>query len=372
MGRRKFGNWLTARIKFFAPIVVGFVAAPLAAAIGIASVAGTALVGAGLGVATAGATGQDLRQGAISGAVGGLISGASGIGQGGGAVDTNFGGQFGAPTTAAPQVGGAGVGTGGGSLAFNPGSNPALGAFGPGIESLGPRSRIDPVAEQAESSWGKKFWENTKGRIADPENAAGFALKLAAHGLAFALVNSGAKSPEEQQAYKEYGQYLETVKAQSKQVFDIQLGEAQKFLEQSKQYDPTYIAQQSANRTSTRDANALDQLGKSAALRGRPLTEGDKVRAALSTSENTGTAYDRGFSLGLDSQTKVRQAGIQALPTPNTSLATEFGRKIDNAQSSQTNRRTDQNNLVGLFGEFGKPNEDDVNKKRATLSDAGS
>jgi hypothetical protein len=83
------------------------------------------------------------------------------------------------------------------------------------------------------------------------------------------------------------------------------------------------------------------------------LRAAEQRRIRLGTSRETGTAYDTGFTAGIDAQTRARTAGLNLFPSAPTSainygstLATSYG----NAEERQRKARESTGKFMsGLF-----------------------
>ncbi len=350
----KFGKWLKKAVPFIAGVAIGIFAAPIAAAVGLTSTvgafAGQAIVGAGIGGVVGGVAGYDPLEAAALGAGAGVIGGL-------------FQGQPGAPgagqaTTGAPGVAPAGAP----APALTAGTTAAPG----GLVTQSQIAAASSPAPALTGTWGQRTAQAFKGNVTDPQKAADFALRLGANGVAYALANTLFADPAEKAAYEQYGAYLEESRAREGQIFNIQLKEAQAFLDQANQIDPTHVAQQAANQQTVRDGNTLNELRRSSALRGDSLSGGDETRAALGVSRNAGTAYDSGYNSGLDRKLSLQETGLSSLPTSG-GLAGAFGTQATNIGSAADTRQKERSNIVQTFGIFGGDSEADIARKERDL-----
>ena len=347
----KFGKFLKKAVPFIAGIAISIFAAPISAAIGLtASVgafAGTTIVGAGIGGVAGTVAGYDPLESIALGATAGLSSAILGGGAG------QPGGANPAATPPPGVVGG--------------GPAPALTTTGQtAVNGVGGTQQVLAGAGKAPGFAGQ-YAGAVKSSIIDPQKLAGFTIQVAAQGLAAAIAGTGFASAEEKAAYVKQAQYLDELRVRDAASYARRVKQAEAFLQQAKQNDPTYVAQQSANRQGNRDAATLKELERSAAIGGRPLSEGDKIRAALGTSTNTATAYDSGFTTGLARQTDLAEAGLNAVPETNTGLATAFGDLASTAGNARDGNQKEQANTAKLFGIFGAPNPDDADKQERQL-----
>nr|MCH9663237.1 hypothetical protein [Gammaproteobacteria bacterium] len=201
----------------------------------------------------------------------------------------------------------------------------------------------------------------------DPQNVAQFTRQLAYLGIGQALAG---KSGEEKAYYQAEAARLEELKRRDVHAYNARIKAAEGFLARAKQYDPTYVGQQAANQQSSRDANALDQLTKDAALSGRPLSGGDQVRAQLGASTNVGTAFDRGFTSGIDNQSRLSEAGLNALPTGGAgsdSIAQGFRNLAQSGRTSQDRVQQEAQSIAALGGNFEAPSSAAVEQKAREL-----
>lgn len=365
-------------IPFAAPAIasaIGLSGAIAAAGVSatVASVAGSAIVGAGLGAISAKVTGGDVKRGAIFGAIGGGIGGYTYAQNPANAAQ--IGGQTSAtPTqTASSQTLADGTGslTGGDAsstlsggtdtLALEPGagggSNLTNVAYTPGqgtdvasqlsntgqvVQTSLPGSSVatggQTLAQGAnagtqtvgtyasqlppDASFGAKFVAGVKdsgsvlaSKLTSPDAIANVTLQAGGQLLGMALAPDPEMPPEQKELLELRKQELAQLKEKDEAAFNAQMDAAKQYLQQAKQYDPTYMAFQAANKEAIEQQRKLREQYRRAGLsRGRDISEAEKRRMSLDAARSVSSEYDRGFQSGLTSQQKVTQAGLSAIP----------------------------------------------------------
>lgn len=259
-----------------AAVAVPFVAAPLAAAIGLSSVVGTAAVGAGLGAASSAAMGNDPLLGAAMGGVGSAASAASAQGLfGAGSAAANSA----APAAATTAGAGAGAGVGAGAGA---GAKVGLGA------------RILEA--------GKSALKTGISTLTKPETIARITL-LAASGSMSGL------SPEDQRLVELRRRELKEMAQTNNALFEEQVSAAQNFMKMAEQQAPN--PQQAFAQTKIAAERQLAEQTRGLGASEAALAQ---RRAAIRSTQTGATAAAAEEQRGRAAQTQLTQAGLSSLP----------------------------------------------------------
>lgn len=340
----------------------------------IGATVGSAIVGAGLGAISAKVTGQDVRRGAIMGGLSGGIAGyfrgapqpqatsGSGVsptaageaGQLG--TDLSSGSQavgnigpgdpttFNADTLADAAAGGdqsliqASYSTQGqnlGAQLSNTGgvTNASLGGAqnlaqgGANLAQQGAAAgtQTAPTALSQlgpNASFSEKFVATMKdsgsalaNKFTDPEALANVTMQAGGQLLGTALAPDPEMPPEQREMLEMRKQELAELKQKDEAAFNAQMDAAKQYLQQAKQYDPTYMAFQAANKEAIDQQRKLREQYRRAALgRGRDISEAEKRRMSLDSARQVSSRYDQGFQQGLTAQNRATQAGLSAIP----------------------------------------------------------
>lgn len=347
------------------------------AAAGVAGATiGSAIVGAGLGAISAKVTGQDVRRGAIMGGLSGGIAGyfrgapqpqatsGSGVSPTAAGEGTQLGTDLssssqaygnigpGDPTTfnaeslAEAAAGGdqsliqASYSTQGqnlGAQLSNTGgvTNASLGGAqnlaqgganlnaAAGNAAVGTQTAPTALSQLGpNASLGEKFVATMKdsgsalvSKFTDPEALANVTMQAGGQLLGTALAPDPEMPPEQREMLEMRKQELAELKERDEAAFNAQMDAAKQYLQQAKQYDPTYMAFQAANKEAIDQQRKLREQYRRAALgRGRDISEAEKRRMSLDSARQVSSEYDRGFQQGLSAQNKVTQAGLSAIP----------------------------------------------------------
>jgi hypothetical protein len=342
----------------------------------IGATVGSAIVGAGLGAISAKVTGQDVKRGAIMGGLSGGIAGyfrgapqtqatsgsgvsptAAGEGSQLGTDLSSSSQQFGNigpgdPTTFGPDavnqpqtLTNLNAGTTGGDVASqlsnttNPNiiqtsaggaGNVAQGAQnlaqgGANLQGAVTGTQAAPTALSQlgpNASIGEKFVATMKdsgsalvNKFTDPEALANVTMQAGGQLLGTALAPDPEMPPEQRELLEMRKQELAELKQKDEAAFNAQMDAAKQYLQQAKQYDPTYMAFQAANKEAIDQQRKLREQYRRAALSGgRDISEAEKRRMSLDSARQVSSEYDRGFQQGLSAQNKVTQAGLSAIP----------------------------------------------------------
>ena len=269
-----------------AMIAAPFIAAPIAAAIGVSGAIGTALTGAVVGGLGAGAAGVNPAIGAALGGIGGFVSGggASGLFGGGARAATGAAGVAG---RAAPLAGAAGAGA--------TGAAGAAGAVAPAA-AVGLSTAAAPAA-------GGFFSGLNIGNLAP---------------LAMAMFGKAPQNltPIEQEALVANAQ----TSAVERGVFDERLAGARSLLQQGeanpeRAYGEAQMATQRGLRDIERTAGVSERPGMRESERRRAAIEGARIGTAAVTGEQARAS-------------EATRAGLSALPTEVPTTGSELNMKI--------------------------------------------
>ncbi len=328
-----------------AMIAIPYAAPALAGAIGVSGTIGTIAVGAGLGAGVSAATGGDPLIGAITGGIaagaGPLVGAAKGAGTAGATAGT-AGTTAGTAGTVAGTAGTAGTTAStasslGSSLATAaPSAVPSAAGVGAGISAALPAaaSAGGGGLSGALSSLGA-----TAGRVIANPVFQSVAPKLvgglaASGGVANTL--TGIQMDE-----------LEKARQQNESLYNTQLSESMGLLNQARQLDPNYFGQQAAQAAITK--GGIQTAESTRGLTGERLAA-ERRRGRLGTSRAAGSAFQQGYGTGLESQLKVRQAGLSSLPSAFPSSGAAAAQVAELSKQSEEAKRRQSQDIAKLFG----------------------
>jgi len=270
-----------------AAVAVPFLAPAVAGVLGVTSTLGTSLVGAGLGAASAAATGQNPLLGAALGGVG-----TFGL-QGG------FGSLFGGTTAATTGATGAA---------------PAAGATGAGLAvptaataaPVAPAVAAAPAAATAAAapvSFGGAL-KSTLASLASPQSLARITLLAAAQNP-----NLDGLSAEERALIGQRKTELARLASTDRRLLDEQVAAAHGLLQQAAQQAPNPEQAFARTKIATERQLADSTRGLSA-----PETAFAQRRAGIRSSQTGATAAAADYARGSAAQANLTQAGLNALP----------------------------------------------------------
>ena len=324
----------------------------------------SAIVGAGLGAVAAKVTGGNVKACAISGLIGGGISGY---------MSAAKPGMFGNPaanastSTTATTLDGSAIGSGNtGNLP--PGVQNA--AYTPGGEtavnnsvnaSLGSNAVVDGATNVSFVESMKTGLSNAgqlvASKLTNPETLANAVLQVGGAVAAEAIVGTPAdQSAETLEAIEQYKAELTALKAKDEAAFNQKMEAAKQYMVQAGYYDPNYFGLQAANKAAITEGRKLREFERKAGLREGGVSSGDMRRAALSGSANVQSAFDRGFLSGVDLQNKATSTGVGLIPSgsPNAANAqlglANFYAGQDSA--AQQSAQAKKDNIQKFFGSF--------------------
>lgn len=208
-------------------------------------------------------------------------------------------------------------------------------------------SFVDKVATGA-----KAVGSEVAKKFTDPKGQADILLKAAGQ-IAGSYIAPETMSPEERELLDKSRAELEQLRTTNQELFKEKLDAARQLVQDANYFDPEYFGLQRA-RKMQQAGSALEREALAKIPRQRAgLRAAEQRRIRLGTSREAGTAYDTGFTAGIDAQTKARTAGLNLFPSPSTTainygstLATNYG----NAEERQRKARESTGKfLSGLF-----------------------
>jgi hypothetical protein len=286
-----------------------------------AGVLGGALVGGALGAGSAYVLGQNPLVGAIGGGIGGGVGGyynANPV-----ATTTQAAGSGAAASTAsgaaAPAASGAAA-----PAASNVGLTTASGAAASGAAG----AATPPTFGQNVSN----FFSNVKNRLIDPQFYAEQGVKVGANLLTNAIVGDTPDMSEYERATLERQDAALAQYQIEKAASDAQRqGVADDLFRQAAYYDPNITGAQASFDEVNRLRRAEQERLRGISRTQPGLRTQEQRRSNLDAARVGGTAFSQGYSRGVDNQTKLKQAGLSALPTPSTAYANALGTMRESA-----------------------------------------
>lgn len=127
-------------------------------------------------------------------------------------------------------------------------------------------------------------------------------------------------SPEEQALIEERKVELEALRDRDLAAYNQAIEISKAYMVQAGQIDPTYFAQQEANKAKVSSARTLRDIEEQSALDDRAFTTADRRRLALDANRLSASAYDTGFATGLDTKNRFIQAAQSTMPTASQTV----------------------------------------------------
>lgn len=189
---------------------------------------------------------------------------------------------------------------------------------------------------------GKKF--------TDPKQQADMLLRAA--GQMAGTYFADDLPPEQKQLLDQQRAELEQLRTTNNALFQEKLAAAQQLVGNASYFDPEYFGLQRARKTQLAGAQLeRDTLSKISPQRAG-LRAAEQRRLRLGTSRDVGTAYDTGFTTGVDAQNKQLTAGLNLYPTAPTSALSQGSSLMSAYGSAEDRRRKSIADTSKLFGSF--------------------
>ena len=220
--------------------------------------------------------------------------------------------------------------------------------------------------EAAKKGFTERFMTAVKGipsavadKVTDPDALATLTMQAGGQLLGQALAPDPEMPPEQRQLLEERKAELANLKARDEEAFNQQMDAAKQYLQQAQQYDPTYMAFQSANKAAIENQRKLrEQYRRSALSRGRDISPAEQRRMELDAARNVSSQYDAGFMQGLTAQNRATQAGLSAIPNASnfatyTNALQNLSSNVASAENTARARSsTAAKNISDLFSAF--------------------
>jgi len=140
---------------------------------------------------------------------------------------------------------------------------------------------------------------------------------IAGTNLAGSVIAQQMAGKQYEQQMQKYNAELEALKGKDEAAYQQKMTEVQAFIQNAKNINPEYFAQQSANQARITGQRNLAEAWRSqpmAGLKDAGFATGEKRRAELGLSQNVGSAYDRGFQFGTQTRNQQLQTGLNMMP----------------------------------------------------------
>tara|TARA_R100001510_G_C7579410_1_gene152951 strand:- start:183 stop:827 length:645 start_codon:yes stop_codon:yes gene_type:complete len=134
-------------------------------------------------------------------------------------------------------------------------------------------------------------------------------------------------SPEEQALIEERKAELVALRDRDLAAYNQAIEISKQYMVQAGQVDPTYFAQQEANKAKIVGAQTARRIEEEAALADKNFTQGDKARLGLDTARVAASKFDEGFMTGTNLRTNLVDAANRTMPTASQTVNYSAGLK---------------------------------------------
>jgi hypothetical protein len=325
----------------------------------------SAVVGAAIGGIGATIAGQPFSAGALTGAIAGGIGGyAQGVGPTG--AEQVAGGV---PSTTAPATAGAGLDTGI-ATSYDAAGN-VIGTqsiSSTGVVGASQASQLSLAETLRQTS------QQVVSKLKSPENLANITMQAYSSIVGDVMVPEGTLaqlSPEEQALIEERKTELIALRDRDLEAYNQAIEISKAYMVQAGQVDPTYFAQQEANKSKIASARTIKDAEERASLNNMNFTDADARRAGLTANKLASSRFDEGFIRGSEIKDNLIDRGLQAMPAASSTVG--YSQGLEGLQQVYAGQRTaadkERENIqmtaAGLNTITGNTDED--NKRKAGL-----
>lgn len=156
-------------------------------------------------------------------------------------------------------------------------------------------------------------------RVTDPSKMADMTLMMTPQIIGSVYASQAGK--EQEKRIQQYEQELKQLEKTDQAAYQVKLKEYNEFVANAKAINPDYWAQQSRNQAQVSGARSLAEGFRDdrfAGLRTPGYGASEKRRASLGLSANMGSAYDRGYSTGLNVRNQALSSAQSMYPQSPT------------------------------------------------------
>jgi hypothetical protein len=153
------------------------------------------------------------------------------------------------------------------------------------------------------------------------------------------------------QQIKQYEQELAAMKDKESAAYQEKFAVYQDLLQQAKNFSPESVAQEQANQANINTAKRSDQMTRDVALgtpgyATSPYASSEARRFALGATQNVGTAYNQGYTSGLDTKNQMTRNAYNAIPSAPTNYLNNMS-GLQNLYGAATQERAEAAKGVG-------------------------
>jgi hypothetical protein len=126
---------------------------------------------------------------------------------------------------------------------------------------------------------------------------------------------------EQQDRIDAYQKELKTLEGKDQAAYELKRQEAESYIANAKNINPSYWAQMSANQANITGARRLAESYRDTPMAGLRDLSGERRRDALALTQNVGTAYNQGYQSGVGMRDQGIRTGYSMIPNaPRTAL----------------------------------------------------
>jgi hypothetical protein len=126
---------------------------------------------------------------------------------------------------------------------------------------------------------------------------------------------------EQQDRIDAYQKELKALEGKDQAAYELKRQEAESYIANAKNINPSYWAQMSANQANITGARRLAESYRDAPMAGLRDLSGERRRDALALTQNVGTAYNQGYQSGVGMRDQGIRTGYSMIPNaPRTAL----------------------------------------------------
>jgi hypothetical protein len=163
------------------------------------------------------------------------------------------------------------------------------------------------------------YFKTLGSRVTDPSKMADMTLMLTPQIIGSAYAAQAGK--EQEKRIQQYEQELKQLEKTDQAAYQVKLKEYNEYVANAKAINPDYWAQQSRNQAQVSGARSLAEGFRDdrfAGLRTPGYGASERRRASLGLSANMGSAYDRGYSTGLNVRNQALASAQSLYPQSPT------------------------------------------------------
>jgi hypothetical protein len=169
-----------------------------------------------------------------------------------------------------------------------------------------------------------------------------------------------ALAPDSSKQIEQYQQELKALQGKDEAAYQAKLKEYESFVAQAKAVSPEFFGQQSANAAMIKNARQIEAGLRDVPRNGNDASrstylDAERRRANIGASQNTSTAYNQGYGVGLDTKNSMLSKASGMYPSTPKGYLEGMRTVSDMYATDARNRSESARGMSQMFGSLAYP-----------------